>query len=167
MKHTKFIAAVIAVGAVIGATGAIAKPGFGGKGGHGPRMSFEEMDINGDGQVTKAEMEGLREARFAAADTDGDGQLTLAEMEAAAQARAKTRAAAMLERMDVDKDGALSLDELPKPRRMEKMFDRVDANDDGAISKEEFESARAKFRGRHGAGHKPRGDMQGGEVEQN
>ncbi|ATF19100.1 EF-hand domain-containing protein [Phaeobacter gallaeciensis] len=167
MKHTKFIAAVIAVGAVIGATGAIAKPGFGGKGGFGPRMSFEEMDTNGDGQVTKAEMKGLREARFATADANGDGKLTLAEMEAAAQARAKTRAAAMLERMDADKDGALSLDELPKPRRAGKMFDRVDANDDGAISKEEFESARAKFRGRFGGGHKPRAGAQDSETEQN
>ncbi|MFV1527891.1 MULTISPECIES: EF-hand domain-containing protein [unclassified Phaeobacter] len=167
MKHTNFIAAVVAVGALIGATGAIAKPGFAGKGGHGPRMSFEEMDTNGDGQVTRSEMEGLREARFAAADADGDGKLTLAEMEKAAEARAKTRAAAMLERMDANKDGALSLDELPKPRRIGKMFDRADANDDGAISKDEFEAARAKLRDRHGAGHRPRAGAQDSGTEQN
>ncbi|WP_072506281.1 EF-hand domain-containing protein [Phaeobacter porticola] len=168
MKHSKFIAIVVAVGSLIGATGAVAKPGYGGKGGHGPRMSFEEIDTNGDGQITKAEMEGLREARFTAADANGDGQLTLAEMEAAAQTRARTRAAAMLERMDADNDGTLSLEELPKPRRMGKMFDRVDANDDGAISKEEFETARMKHRGRHGTGHKPRdGAPQDGETEQN
>ncbi|MFS4582528.1 EF-hand domain-containing protein [Phaeobacter sp. C3_T13_0] len=167
MKHTKFIAAVVAVGALIGATGTYAKPWFGGKGGHGPRISFEEMDSNGDGQITKSEMEGLRAARFAEADADGDGQLTLGEMEAAAQARAKTRAAKMLERMDANNDGSLSLEELPKPRRMGKMFDRVDANDDGAISKEEFETAQAKFRDRRGAGHKSRDGAHGNETEQN
>jgi len=165
MKHTKFIAAVSVAGAVVGATGAIAKPGHGGKGGCGPGMTFEQIDADGNGQISKQEMEGLREARFAATDADGDGKLTLAEIEAAAQARAKDHAAKMMERMDANSDGAVTLDELPKPRRAGKMFDRVDANGDGAISKDEYETARMKHQARHGGDRRHGG--QGGATEQN
>ena len=82
MKHTKFIAAVIVAGAVVGATGAIAKPGHGGKGGFGAGMTFEQIDADGNGQISKQEMEGLREARFAATDADGDGKLNEEERKA-------------------------------------------------------------------------------------
>ncbi|THH35729.1 calcium-binding protein [Aliishimia ponticola] len=124
-----------------------------------PRPSFEEIDANGDGQITKEEMQAGREARFTSADTNGDGMLSAEELEAQMAARAKDRAAKMVERMDENGDGQISQDELPKPRRGggERMFDRADANDDGALSKEEFEAAVEKMQKRHGKKHHDKG----------
>ena len=149
MKHVKFIAVIVAVAGVTAGGVALAK-GFGH---HGPRMSFEEIDADGNGEVTKAEIQAMKDAHFAKADADGDGKLTLEEMQANARERADERAARMLERFDNDGDGALSKDELPKPRRAGKMFDRMDADGSGGISKEEFEEARARHGGKRHHGH--------------
>lgn len=139
MKNVTFIALVLAGASVIGAGAALAKPG----GGHGPRASFEELDVNSDGEVTQAEMESLRARHFAAADSDGDGLLSLEEMTARAAERGAKRAERMLERFDANGDGALSADEMPSPRNPDKRFSRLDADGSGGISKEEFEAARA------------------------
>ncbi|OBY28376.1 EF-hand domain-containing protein [Leisingera sp. JC1] len=154
MKHVKFIALIVAAAGMTAGSAVLAK-GFGH---HGPKMSFEEIDADGNGEVSKAEIEAMKEARFAKADADGDGKLTLDEMQAHAQARANERAAHMLERFDKDGDGALSKDELPQPRRAGKMFDRMDADGSGGISKEEFEDARMRHGGKH---------RHGDETEQN
>ncbi|WP_291729537.1 EF-hand domain-containing protein [Leisingera sp. F5] len=156
MKHVTFIAAIVAVAGMAAGGAALAK----GYGHHGPKMSFEEIDADGNGEVTKAEIQALKEARFSKADADGDGKLTLEEMQAHAQARANERAARMLERFDKDGDGALSKDEMPQPRRAGRMFDRMDADGSGGISKEEFEEARSRHGGKRWHG-------QGDETEQN
>ena len=78
MKHTQFIAVIVAVAGLTGASAALAKPGMGA---HGARVSFEELDADGNGEVTQAEVEAHRAARFAATDTDGDGKLSAAEIE--------------------------------------------------------------------------------------
>ena len=61
----------------------------------------------------------------------------------------------MLERMDTDKDGKLSMDEMqamkdkgPRGKMMDRMFDRADADDDGAISQDEFDTAQARMQER-------------------
>lgn len=149
MKHVKFITAIVAAAAVTAGGAALAQ-GFGH---HGPRMSFEEIDADGNGEVTKAEIEAMKDAHFTKADADGDGKLTLEEMQARAREHANERAAWMLERFDKDADGALSKDELPQPRRAGKMFDRMDADGSGGISKEEFEDARMKHGGMHRRGY--------------
>ncbi|WP_027259731.1 EF-hand domain-containing protein [Leisingera aquimarina] len=156
MKHVNFIAVIVAAAGVAAGGAALAK----GYGHHGPKMSFEEIDTDGNGEVTKAEIQAMKEARFSKADADGDGKLTLDEMQAHAQARANERAARMLERFDKDGDGALSKDEMPQPRRAGRMFDRMDADGSGGISKEEFEEARARHGGKRWHGH-------GDETEQN
>ncbi|MBE1296505.1 MAG: calcium-binding protein [Rhodobacteraceae bacterium] len=144
MKHTHFIAVIVATAGLAGASAALAKPGM-----HGPRASFEELDADGNGQVTKAEIEAHRAARFAATDTDGDGKLSAAEIEAEGVKRAAERAVRMIERHDSDGDGALGPDELPKSRQRGDMFARMDSDGNGAISKEEFQEARANMRGKH------------------
>ncbi|UWQ78235.1 EF-hand domain-containing protein [Leisingera sp. S132] len=156
MKHVKFIALIVAAAGMTAGSAALAK-GFGH---HGAGMSFEEIDADGNGEVSKAEIEAMKDARFAKADADGDGKLTLEEMQAHAQARASEHAAHMLERFDKDGDGALSKDEMPQPRRAGRMFDRMDADGSGGISKEEFEEARARHGGKRWHGH-------GDETEQN
>ncbi|MCB4456463.1 EF-hand domain-containing protein [Leisingera sp. McT4-56] len=158
MKHVKFIALIVAAAGMTAGSAALAK-GFGL---HGPKMSFEEIDTDGSGEVTKAEIQAMKDAHFAKADANGDGKLTLEEMQARARQHADERAANMLERFDKDGDGALSKDEMPQPRRAGRMFDRMDADGSGGISKAEFENARMHRGGMHG-----HGQGAGKQMEQN
>lgn len=117
---------------------------------------FSTLDTNGDGQITREEMQARAAERFARADTDGNGVLTQAEMTARADAertdRVERRVQRMIEELDADADGALSQAEL-LDRRAERMFERVDQNEDGSITEEEFAQAResmARRSGKHG-----------------
>ncbi len=153
MKHRHFIAGlVIAAGAVAaGAVLAQQGPMDGSRmgPGMGPRMSFEELDANGDGQITKDEMQAQAQARFKAVDTDGNGTISLDEMQAQARQRADARAAQMFKQMDENGDGALSPDEMKGPRgtddMMDRMFSRADADNNGSLSKQEFDDAQARM----------------------
>ncbi|MQQ08860.1 calcium-binding protein [Epibacterium sp. SM1979] len=161
MKHITFIALIVTGASVLAAGAALAKP----HGHHGPRASFEELDANGDGEVTQAEMEALRTRHFSAADTNGDGALSLEELTARAAERAQDRAERMLEKLDANNDGVLSTDEMPQPRNPGKQFARLDADNSGGISKEEFDTAREKHR--NGQGGKWRKHWQGQNQDQN
>lgn len=152
MKRAIFITGVVAVALGVTTVAASAKGwGMGGARGMGPMMSFEEMDLNGDGKVTAEEMAAMGQARFDKADANGDGFLDNDEMQAHVIEMAKERAAKVSERMiehkDVDNDGKLSFEEMqPSEKRKGKMFSRMDTDGDGAISQAEFEEARAKMR---------------------
>lgn len=126
-------------------------------------MMFRMIDADGDGQVTRAEMEAAGPAAaFAAADADGSGALEGAELTAFEEARQaeheamrlRMRQQRMLDRLDADKDGSLSLEEL-QARGPAGMFERLDADSDGTVTGEELAAARA-MRDRDGDG--PRGD---------
>lgn len=158
MKYTSFIAVIAAAAGVTASGAALAK----GMGHNGPQMSFEEIDADGNGEITKAELEAMKQARFTKADTDGDGRLSLEEMQAQAQRHAAERAARMLERFDKNGDGGLSAEELPKPRHAGRMFERMDGDGSGSLSKQEFEEARMHHgKRRHGGG------ADGAKTEQN
>lgn len=116
--------------------------------GNGPRHSFEELDANSDGQLTKDEMAAHMKARFDGADADGNGILTRAEMEANGKKKAGKRANRMIERLDTNGDDGVSFAEL-QAGRGGKMFERVDADGDGAITKAEFDAARETMRRGH------------------
>lgn len=160
MKRSTLITGAAVLSLVAGAGAAMA---FGNKGDHGPMhggpaMNFEEIDSDGDGKITPEEMAAHAKARFDAADTDGNGKLSTDEMKAAAEKRAIERAAQraehmaarMLERMDADKDGELSFDEMPGQKTgAERMFQRADSDGDGALSRDELAQARERFGKRH------------------
>ncbi len=150
MRNAHFITGIIMAGLALAATPLLAS-GSGG-GGHGPRMTFQELDTNGDGQITAAEMEDRAAARFAKADTDGDGLLSRSEMEARAQKKAADRVTGMIKRFDKDGDGALSQAEMPGPRRAGRMFERFDLDGSGGISEQEYSEAREGM-GEHKKGH--------------
>lgn len=168
MKNAGFIALIVAAAGTIGAGAALAKGGPGGHGFKGARMTFEQLDADGSGEVTQAELEAAKEARFASADTNGDGKLSAEELQAQASADMADRTARMIERFDTDGDGALSQEEMPQPRRgggAERMLEHLDADGSGGISKEEFENGRKHARG---FGKQKRGAGGGeGETEQN
>ena len=129
----------------------------------GPRMIFEEVDLNNDGTVTLEELQNVGQARFAQADTDGNGVLTRAEMIARAQDRMEQRVDRIIARADTDDDGALSFDEITEARadargpNPERVFARMDADQDGQVTEAEFQAATEAFMERHGhrgAGHR-------------
>lgn len=111
------------------------------------RPGFAELDTNGDGMLSVAEMKAQGDARFAAMDANGDGVITADEIGAHSAQMAAQRSAKMFERMlqwrDVDGDGGLSQAEMDG-NQAEKMFARADADGDGAISAEEFEQAQVR-----------------------
>ncbi|EAQ47466.1 EF hand domain protein [Roseobacter sp. MED193] len=168
MKQTKIFAVILATAGALAATTAMAKPGCGGM---GAKMSFEELDADGNGEVTKAEMEAHKAARFSASDGNGDGKLSAEELVAQAQKHAAKRVEKMISHLDSDGDGMLSAEEMAnRGGRHGDMFKRIDQDGNGSISKEEFEQAREHRGGKRRSGHGgPSGDCggRGGKMEQN
>ncbi|MFD0860326.1 EF-hand domain-containing protein [Roseovarius aquimarinus] len=145
MKHSLTFAMISLMAGLALAPAAQAEgegPEGGKRGGH-----LMMLDLDGDGRITRAEVDGAREARFARADADGSGALSLEEMTARAVADATQRAEQRFARLDADGDGQVSKAEMEDKRseRMEKramrMFDRVDANDDDVLDEEEIARA--------------------------
>lgn len=158
MKRAVLISGVTAIALALTAVSASAK-GFGGRDG-GPRMSFEQLDANGDGVLTQDELQAQGAARFAAVDANGDGLLSAEEIAAQADRDISDRVAKMIEKRDANGDGLLSQEEMqPNEDRAARFFERMDENGDGGISQEEFEAKK-----KHG---KRKGGRDGGEETEN
>jgi Ca2+-binding EF-hand superfamily protein len=109
-------------------------------GSKGPRVSFEQLDMNGDGFITKTELQAAHEARFAKNDTDGDGFLSVEELEASkskmgkgkkgGEGKSERKKARMMRYLDENGDGKIALSEIPTDR-MDRMIEKLDADDDG------------------------------------
>ncbi len=116
-------------------------------------VSFEDLDKNGDGRLTKEEFAMRTTEAFAGHDTNGDGFLSADELAAAIISemgqRANHLAGFMLRKLDDDGDGQIALDEIGSKRRGGKVFNYLDDDGDGVISEEEFESAK-DMQGHHG-----------------
>lgn len=151
---------------VMGLSGAAMAHGGKGKGmrGGGPEQMLEQLDTNGDGAITRAEVDAAAAERFATADSDGDGLLSAEELTAAAESRQADRRVRglerMIERLDENDDGLLSAEELAARNPADRMFDRLDENEDGTISAEEL-AEMTQHRGKRGMGR----DQKGGEGD--
>ena len=145
---TKVMMMAILAGVVMSAAAVQAQEGAAPR----ERPAFSTLDADGDGNLTLAEMQAQREARFGDTDTNGDGGLSAEELIAAANARQADRVTRMLERFDENEDGMLQQSELPQRDgdRAERMFERVDADGDGAITEAEFDAAKDRMGGRKG-----------------
>ena len=155
MTNSKNILSAITLAALVAASfGTIAKAEVGSQDRMmGQMFVFEDMDANNDGKLTQDEIAAYRAAKIAEMDTDKDGNLSEAELIAAQQKRKADResrqAKRMIERMDANKDGILSLEEMtPTADRGVKMFKRIDADGDGVITKAEADAAMARMQDR-------------------
>ncbi len=146
MKKTVLLMAAMMTAASVQAAEAKGK-------GHrfGPKVSFDQLDADSNGEITQAEFEAFRAAKFAEADTNGDGGLSAEELSARAgderKERATKRAERMIEKLDANDDGLLQPDEMSGQRETT-MMDRIDTDDNGSVSKEEFEAAQEKRKGK-------------------
>jgi Ca2+-binding EF-hand superfamily protein len=127
---------------------------------------FSKLDANKDGYVTPDEVpepqRALYERLLRNADKDGDKKLSKEEFQAGLKPDetpkpplaggpggpggprgGKGDPREFFSRMDANKDGKLSKDELPE--QMRENFARMDANGDGSISQEEFAQAGRQF----------------------
>lgn len=165
--RTGLAAATLAV--LVGATIATALPatargpgdglmGMGPMGG-GPdgAMMFEMLDTDGDGRITRAELEAARAETIGGSDANKDGKLSVEELAALEmqmmQRVATARATERVEMLDVDGDGLLSLEELAARPFPARLFARLDADGDEVVTLEEMEAARDRM----GRGEGPRG----------
>ena len=127
---------------------------------------FSKLDANKDGYVTPDEVQepqkALYERMLRNADKDGDKKLSKEEFQAGLKPDETPRQPLpgggagipmpkggkgdpreIFNRMDANKDGKLSRDELPE--RIRENFARIDANGDGSVSVEEFAQIGRQF----------------------
>jgi Ca2+-binding EF-hand superfamily protein len=103
--------------------------------------------------LTREEMAAQERVRFDQMDANGDGQLSADELGKMGKKRAEKRAAKMMKRVDANDDGMISFEEMSSGKmgkRQTKMFDRIDADGNGSLSEEEF----AKLGEHRGGKHK-------------
>ncbi len=92
-----------------GMRGGMHKMGMHGGGMHGMRL--KALDTDNDGDVTLAEFLKTSDARWTELDKDNAGVLDAAKLTAAFKARSDERTDKMLQRLDRDRDGKVSLAE--------------------------------------------------------
>jgi len=159
---------ILAGMALVSAPGGAAARGGEAMGECGPGAMFDQIDADGDGRITPAEVESHRAARFAEVDADGDGKVTKAELEAHMLEQARERMAQRLDRMftwmDTDGDGALDVNEFGPGKGLRGIMLRLDADGDGAVTRAELDDAAARHGPMRGHGHHgdgPRGGHHG------
>ncbi len=122
---------------------------------HRAAVHFSRADANGDGKLSRAEVEKAvphLARRFDGIDTNKDGQLSRGELNAWKKAHRGERQAKAAERFrhaDGDGDGAISRAEAEKHApRLAKKFDQIDGNKDGKLTQDELRAYRETKRSR-------------------
>jgi Ca2+-binding EF-hand superfamily protein len=131
--------------------------GWGDRGGRATEF-FEQFDANGDGRLTQAEIDQVRQSRLAEFDQNGDGSLTLEEYQALWLAAMRERMVDRFQAHDDDGDGMVTVEEFGES--FDRMVSRLDANDDGALTPDELRRRGERRGDRDGEGERRDGDRQ-------
>ena len=109
--------------------------------------TFENLDVNNDGKLSKKEIEKQRDFMVESMDLNGDKMVSAQELIKRHAKRADFFAKQILKKLDSNGDGSLSFTELKLSQqwKLERMFYRLDENNDGFISKEEAQTAKKKM----------------------
>lgn len=104
---------------------------------------FDLVDTDGDGFVTREEMDAARLARFMELDRNGDGQVDRSElMVGPGQGRkgyTAEQTQAVLAAYDHNGDGIITLDEVTEAIERLNVFSGLDTDGDGKLTREEAE----------------------------
>ena len=141
MKRNMKIALAFAALAGVAGTAAIAaeRDGFGRDGmrGFGMMQHFDSADADSSGDVTLEEFTAAVGGKLGNVDADGNGTMTVEEVaDAIERMRNLRRAEHIVNRLDADNDGSLSVAEFDAAQ--ERIFARLDRNNDGKIEEDEL-----------------------------
>ncbi len=155
-----------------------ARPGEPGQPGAGPMAALpvlRALDADGDGEISKAEIEGAAKA-LGALDKNGDGKLSRDEILPNFAANGfpgrpgqpgpggrgnPEEMARRLKEADKNGDGKISKDEAPD--QLKERFDRIDANGDGQLDEAELKTMFERMR--EAGGRRPEGGRPAGRPE--
>jgi hypothetical protein len=97
---------------------------------------FDRFDLDGNGAVSQAEVDGLRKSEIAKHDTDGNGKLNLKEFEALWLGYVRNRMVDHFQRLDSDGNAEVTDAEIARPLNM--MMTWMDRNDDKTLTRDEL-----------------------------
>ncbi|WP_120495756.1 EF-hand domain-containing protein [Kiloniella sp. EL199] len=100
------------------------------------KKNFEEVDANGDGQITQQEIANAQATKFSQADLNNDGSISLTEMQEAITKHIAERTKRKFDKMDADNSGGITAEEFNS--RINKMVEHLDRNNDGIITQDEM-----------------------------
>ena len=151
MKTKTKTLAAIAVAAVLGGAALAGASyaghrhgGFDGRHGHGLGLlhkgqlavsameMFDSIDADGDGKLTQAEIDRLRNDRHGTHDTDGDGSLSLEEFAGLWHETTHPLTVRVFQMLDTDGDAVVSRAEYDRP--LAGIVERLDRDGDGGLS---------------------------------
>lgn len=104
--------------------------GFGG--GEMLRTIFAQVDADDDGSVTQAEIDAFRAARIEQADASGDGALSIEEFDTLYREFTRFRMVDAFQHLDADGDGVIDSAEMDS--RVGGIVERMDRDGDGALT---------------------------------
>lgn len=97
---------------------------------------FDMADLDGDGTISRDELEEAIAGWVAQHDADGDGTLSLEEYEGLFLELIRPLMVRSFQFLDRDGSGAVSADDIERP--LGRMFDRIDRAGEGMISRDDL-----------------------------
>ena len=136
-KTTKALVGIgvaVAIGgmALGGASLAHRNGGFGDHDDHRAVAMFDAVDADGDGTLTQVEIDTLRNDRHAAHDANGDGNLDLGEFAGLWHETTQPLTVRVFQMLDTDGDAVVSRAEYDRP--LADIVERLDRDGDGGLS---------------------------------